>query len=470
MTKSILEKGKYNVLIEKRNDYLLSITISTVLKEIIWKTNYSLEDLNEILETEISNISNLIFEIKNSVENNKKKIQYSEENEAFVLSIYLFSKNPIFIIPIFKMDNWVDLNSEKMEENNKFETLIYFQGEDNLLINIKQNEKIWERTFSKEELDGYVLQENETDEMMAYHGTSADFNKFNHKKFLNTGAGSQSFGWGTYVTNDDTVAMGYSESSKRIPNEKYVDLIAAYLVNNKNMPDDVETKIKAEEYSSMLFSDYREVGGFDELKDVYEYYLKHPNHYNMNQEKIDLYTMFVDVLSNNKKEHAFLYEVEIPDDNGENYIEWYEHFPSEFMKRLLHGFLTIHQKYLDSIAEKDYGFKCDLYRDLQWINQNPNRAEEMINILSNSDDYDDFFSSGFYTQKPTTEGKFVYGRLRSLFGSPKAASLLLMHCGFDGIEYPSGTMWKKPDGAAEDAYNYVIFNANKVKITNKTKV
>ena len=157
LTKSILEKGKYNVLIEKRNDYLLSITISTVLKEIIWKTNYSLEDLNEILETEISNISNLIFEIKNSVENNKKKIQYSEENEAFVLSIYLFSKNPIFIIPIFKMDNWVDLNSEKMEENNKFETLIYFQGEDNLLINIKQNEKIWERTFTKEELSKIII-------------------------------------------------------------------------------------------------------------------------------------------------------------------------------------------------------------------------------------------------------------------------------------------------------------------------
>ena len=324
--------------------------------------------------------------------------------------------------------------------------------------------------FSKEELGDYVIQENETDEMMAYHGSGSNFDKFNHKKYLNTGAGSQSFGWGTYVTNDDTVAMGYSESSKRIPNEKYVDLIAAYLVNNKNMPDDVETKIKAEEYSNMLFSDYRAVGGFDELKDVYEDYLKHPNRYNINQEKIDLYTMFVDVLSKNKKEHAFLYEVEIPDDNGENYIEWYEHFPSEFMKRLLHGFLTIHQKYLDSIAEKDYGFNCDLHRDIQWIKQNPNRADEMINILSNSDDYDDFFSSGFYTQKPTTEGKFVYGRLRSLFGSPKAASLFLMHCGFDGIKYPSGTMWKKPDGASEDAYNYVIFDANKVKIVNKTKV
>ena len=157
LTKSIMEKGKYNVLIEKRNDYLLSITISTVLKEIIWKINYSLEDLNEILETEISNISNLIYEIKKSVENNKKKIQYSEENEAFVLSIYLFSKSPIFIVPIFKMDNWVDLNSEKMEEKNKYETIIYFQGEDNLLINIKQNEKIWERTFTKEELKKIIV-------------------------------------------------------------------------------------------------------------------------------------------------------------------------------------------------------------------------------------------------------------------------------------------------------------------------
>ena len=44
-----------------------------------------------------------------------------------------------------------------------------------------------------------------------------------------------------------------------------------------------------------------------------------------------------------------------------------------------------------------------------------------------------------------------------------------MQCGFDGIKYPSGTKWKKPDGASEDAYNYVIFDANKVKIINKTK-
>jgi hypothetical protein len=64
----------------------------------------------------------------------------------------------------------------------------------------------------------------------------------------------------------------------------------------------------------------------------------------------------------------------------------------------------------------------------------------------------------------------VYRRLQQIFfGKDKAASLFLMQCGFDGIKYPAGTRWQKPDGASEDAMNYVIFDANKVKIINKTK-
>ena len=102
LTKSILEKGKYNVLIEKRNDYLLSITISTVLKEIIWKINYSLEDLNEILETEISNISNLIFEIKNSVENNKKKFNIQKKMKLLFYQFIYFQKIQFLLFQFLK--------------------------------------------------------------------------------------------------------------------------------------------------------------------------------------------------------------------------------------------------------------------------------------------------------------------------------------------------------------------------------
>ena len=315
-----------------------------------------------------------------------------------------------------------------------------------------------------------ILTENQFSEMMAYHGTSADFVKFNHKKFLNTGAGSQSFGWGTYVTNDEVVANGYSESSKRIPEERFFDIFLKYLIDVKNMPNDFDTRRMAEECKYEFMKEYRISGGYEELKDFCEFYLSHPNHYNMNSEKAERYKMYVYVLSNIYKDNAFLYEVDIPEDNGENYLEWYEHFPGEFMKRILHGFLRIPDKYLNMAAENDYSFKCDLYRSVQWMKANPNRAEELINIIAREDDYDTFFSSGFYTNKPSTEGRHIYHRLRNIFNSEKAASLFLMQCGFDGIKYPSGTMWKKPDGAAEDAYNYVIFDANKVKIVNKTKV
>ena len=317
--------------------------------------------------------------------------------------------------------------------------------------------------FSKEELGDYVIQENETDEMMAYHGSGADFDKFNHKKYLNTGAGSQSFGWGTYITNDKAVANGYSSiSGDNIEQikpfaEKAMEI---YGGNEYFSIDDVCTDIN---------STIKVYHG--DLNNMINFYEKKVKEHDKFGKSIDVFNkILLYVAKNMPKIDSYLYEVEIPDDNGENYFEWYEHFPSEFMKRVLRGFLIIHDKYLNLIANKDYGFKCDLYRDIQWIKANPNRANEMINILSNSDDYDDFFSSGFYTQKPTTEGRCVYGRLRSLFNSQKAASLFLMQCGFDGIKYPSGTKWQKPDGAAEDAYNYVIFDANKVKIINKSKV
>ena len=327
--------------------------------------------------------------------------------------------------------------------------------------------------FSKEELDGYVLQENETDEMMAYHGTSADFDKFNHKKFLNTGAGSQSFGWGTYVTNDEVVANGYSESSKRVPEYQFFDIFLKYLVDVKGMPNDFDTRRLADDYKSEFMKERAISGGYEELKDICEFYLQHPKHYNMNSEKAERYKMYVYVLSNIYKDNAFLYEVDIPEDNGENYLAWYEHCPKEFMYRIIKGFLRIPQRYLDAIAESNYPFKCDLYRSIQWMKANPERQEQMLQLLIKDENYHEFFSTGFYSDNPNTEGRNVYLRLCAIFGGKKnmkAASLFLMQCGFDGIKYPSGTMWKKPDGAAEDAYNYVIFDANKVKIVNKTKV
>ena len=347
-------------------------------------------------------------------------------------------------------------------DSNITNNIDYQQFKDRITQKNIQTSLISDGDFSKEELDNYVLQENATDEMMAYHGTGANFDKFNHKKYLNTGAGSQTFGWGTYVTNDEAVAKGYSDNAKSIDGNT-VEEITNFLVNKYNYDWQ-----NAEKEAHDIVSNFKWAGSLSEFislckKDSASYYLN-------DTEAIERNKRWIDVVQSLKKTNAVLYEVDIPDDNGQNYFEWYEHFPKEFMKRVLYGFLKIPEKYLNQMANKNYPFRCDLYQRLQWIKENPNRAEDMINIVANEDDYGDFLSSSYYTRNPDTEGKNIYGRLRELMGSPKAASLFLMQCGFDGIKYPSGTKWQKPDGAAEDAYNYVIFDANKVKITNKTIV
>ena len=51
------------------------------------------------------------------------------------------------------------------------------------------------------------------EELVAYHGSGSDFDKFNHKKYMGSGCGSQSFGWGSYVTDDIAIGKSYAEGS-----------------------------------------------------------------------------------------------------------------------------------------------------------------------------------------------------------------------------------------------------------------
>ena len=347
----------------------------------------------------------------------------------------------------------IDSNIEHDEEYQKFKDKIRQKNIDKSLIS--------DGDFSKEELDNYVIQENETDEMMAYHGTGTNFDKFNHKKYLNTGAGSQTFGWGTYVTDDSAVANGYAENAKVIDGNSE-EVIENYLV----MYYDYDWKT-AEQEAKDIVANFRWAGSVNEF---IELCLKSAEADWETPERREMNKRWADVISRIAKTESYVYEVDIPEDNGQNYLEWYAEFPREFMERVLNGFLKIHDKHLNLIAKKNYPFSCDLYQSIQWMKKNPNRAEEMIKLLTKDGEYHTFFSTGFYTTNPDNEGKAVYRRLQTLFGSDKAASLFLMQCGFDGIKYPAGTRWQKPDGASEDAMNYVIFDANKVKIINKTRV
>ena len=236
-----------------------------------------------------------------------------------------------------------------------------------------------------------ILYESDVDELQGFHGSQSNFNKFNHKKFLSSGAGSQVFGWGTYITDDVAIATDYANI-------------------------------------------HHDEGGL---------------------------TYF-------KPKHKIVYEVEIPDNNGSNYIEWYERFPKEFMVRVLQALASLKPKFIEMMSQNSYPFKSNLGDYLQH-KANPN-FNKLINCIANEDDYHTFFADGMYSNRKEGDGKDVYRMLATYMGSPKAASLFLNQCGFDGITYPTGTRMAKPNGAKKDGKNYVIFDASKIKITNKTNI
>ena len=343
-----------------------------------------------------------------------------------------------------------------------------------------QTSLISDGDFSKEELDDYVIQENETDEMMAYHGSSHDFDKFNHKKYLNTGAGSQCFGWGTYVTDDKAVANGYSN----VGEEK--DVIEDYIYWKESGYDYWHIKFdKSKKFNNEFIKKYSSYFtrylGYDNADNAAELafniLLSHQfskseslescRHYitllkddeildahgeKMNPEKRDflikMYKCVIGLLVrlNSTNPKRFVYEVDVPDDNGFNYLSWYEKITDEQQNAIYSKIYNFNKK---------YGSDYDYYIDTN-------------GFFFNENEYDSIAKDN--------RGNEVYHYLQEEFSKmgvkncAKAASLFLMQCGFDGIKYPAGTRWQKPDGAAEDAMNYVIFDANKVKIVNKTTV
>ena len=117
-----------------------------------------------------------------------------------------------------------------------------------------------------------------------------------------------------------------------------------------------------------------------------------------------------------------------------------------------------------NLAEKDVYFGR-LLQDF-YHSKNP---KKFIRHLTSEDRYETFLDGLTMFDKDST-GSCVYKRLAQILGSQRDASTFLMNLGYDGIKYEAGTILGKPEESDDDAENYVIFNANKIKIINKTIV
>lgn len=272
-----------------------------------------------------------------------------------------------------------------------------------------------------------------------YHGTGVRFDKFDLSHAFE-GEGSETFGHGVYVTNSKKIGDNYAQRAKDRKGKFGFDykidmsaeageMLSHYINKNQDVDKGLENARQDLKSALEMFPD-------DEtLKELSAILQKNNNE-----------------IAESSNE-AYRYDVDIPDDNGENYLGWNEsqNFPLEKWYRLWE---ITHHGFSDNEYFKDGGARYD-----------KDRIERIIQMKLDSPE------NGMQ-KLPTLKGEELYHALEDFFDrerplrGAKLASRALSEIGFVGIKYPAGMI----HGGAEEAdYNYVIFDENNANIVGNTR-
>lgn len=302
--------------------------------------------------------------------------------------------------------------------------------------------------------------------LKVYHGSGADFTEFDFDH-MGEGAGSQAFGWGGYVTSSEEIGKSYVELTRKKPTYVYNgkemsedDLRSVLLdkvgIDNANILDDFLYNL--EKYGVSEAKSILRKGDYAYFKDLLKgTYGSIRSGY---QNKVDAAELILAPRNIRvKKYKGNLYEVDIPDDNGSNYLEWEKKPSDEVATKIIEGLYDLDAKTIDDMASKDIVFRTLLYDYIK----NADKGQ-MIPLLVKTH----ALTRGTTYDNGNVEDdiRVVYNRLSNWMGSPKAASQFLSSLGFTGIKYPAGTIM---GGAEENDTNYVIFKPEDMRITEHTK-
>ena len=300
-------------------------------------------------------------------------------------------------------------------------------------------------------------------EHRVYHGSGADFDAFDHSH-MGEGEGAQAYGWGTYVTEVEGIGRTYAIQNTTKHNDALralqhdVDAISDQLNRHRDdLKYDEEQLKRSNEWRAEAELDYELFK--DEAEKLKEKYGESSPEY-QNHLFYDIYTdemkraqssvksteesiqyrkekiaelekalkdkqAEIDELPKEFPRH--LYTVEIPDDNGSNYLDWNGH-PAESLLKDVGSFL------------ESKGFER--------VQDSPVRYEKGESTV---------------VLNPNATGADLYAELREALGSDKKASQALAELDCIGIKYPADNM---RGGREDGAKNYVIFNENDAKITD----
>ena len=273
--------------------------------------------------------------------------------------------------------------------------------------------------------------------LRTYHGTGASFDKFDLSHALE-GEGSETFGHGVYVTTSREIGREYAQRAKQkkmanlYKTIRYPDGVKGDTLKRRlfgEMVNDVATggdvKSAKEFAKKRVGADANDVERtLEHLKDrekgtEYEQNLKD------GLAKYKDALKWIDSLDDDylTQGNATRYEVEIPEDNGSNYLEWEKTLNEEQINAIRDA---LAKKGVDVSSWEKRGFKLDLtFKD-------------------------------------------VYSAVLPMMMryKPEDVSKFLSSLGFTGIKYPAGMIY---GGAKEGDYNYVIFDENNANIVGNTK-
>lgn len=236
--------------------------------------------------------------------------------------------------------------------------------------------------------------------LKVYHGSGADFTEFDFDH-MGEGAGSQVFGWGGYVTSSKKIGKSYATLMDNDPSKAY------YRIQRSN---GTRFAKKYPTLESFLHGD-KQIAMNDKFTE---------------QEKIDFYNEMKKLA----EPYHNLYEVDIPDDNGSNYLDWDKPLSKNQQDAIREG-----------LEHLGVGIKT-----LESKGQSLERTGENV------------YNSTLYIGLTGTE--------YDLPERTKGISKFLFSVGFTGIKYKAGRNF---GGAKKGDTNYVIFKPEDMKIIEHTK-
>lgn len=273
--------------------------------------------------------------------------------------------------------------------------------------------------------------------LRTYHGSGASFDKFDLSHALE-GEGSETFGHGVYVTSSKEIGREYAQRAKQkkmanlYKTIRYPDGVKGDTLKRRlfgEMVNDVATG--GDVASAKDFAKKRVGADANDVERTLEHLKDREKGTEYEQNLKDGLAKYKDALKwidsldddYLTQGNATRYEVEIPEDNGSNYLDWEKTLNEEQINAIRDA---LAKKGVDVSSWEKRGFKLDLtFKD-------------------------------------------VYSAVLPMMMryKPEDVSKFLSSLGFTGIKYPAGMIY---GGAKEGDYNYVIFDENNANIVGNTK-